>query len=149
MSQRRLSRELTRRGVAGLYPATIAKIESGARAVQVDELRALADIFGITTDTLIGRRSDNTDLAWAMGKLTSSAQKIAIEVHGLHDKLEREAQDVRMAMRETAGQTRALLDAVTEARSALLTAEDCLISLAGEFPLPGVSLERAESTPAS
>lgn len=148
MSQAKLAASLQQFGVHGAYATTIAKIESGERAVQVDELRGLAEIFGVSADTLIGRRSDSTDLAWAMSKLTSGAQKIATEVHGLHDRLVREAEDVRCARGPGDGPARSLLDAVSDARQALLSAEDALLALATEFPLPGMSLERAESTPA-
>ena len=44
------------------YPTTIAKIEAGDRTVQIDELVALAEIFEVSVDTLLGHstgRSQN------------------------------------------------------------------------------------------
>jgi transcriptional regulator with XRE-family HTH domain len=42
------------------YPTTIAKIEAGDRAVQVDELVAFAEIFGVSVDTLLGHTTSGT-----------------------------------------------------------------------------------------
>ena len=69
--------------VRSMHTSTVAKIEAGTRAVHADELSAYADIFGVSVDALLGRTRDGTDLAWAVAKLTSSAQKTASEVHAL------------------------------------------------------------------
>jgi transcriptional regulator with XRE-family HTH domain len=42
------------------YPSTIAKIEAGTRAVQIDELVAYAEIFDVSTDLLLGHTSTGT-----------------------------------------------------------------------------------------
>lgn len=62
LKRMRTSRGYTMAGMATMlstkgltvYATTIAKIEAGSRAVQIDELVAFADIFDTTTDTLLG-----------------------------------------------------------------------------------------------
>ena len=38
-----------------IFPTTVAKIESRGRAARIDELVAVADLFGISVDALLGR----------------------------------------------------------------------------------------------
>jgi transcriptional regulator with XRE-family HTH domain len=40
-----------------MHWTTIAKIEKGTRSVRIDEAAAFADCFGISVDTLLGRRA--------------------------------------------------------------------------------------------
>ncbi|KZS79937.1 hypothetical protein B4U45_18325 [Mycobacterium persicum] len=50
---------------------TIAKIEKGSRSVRIDEAAAIADLFGISVDSLLGRRarpkSDRVHILTAAG----------------------------------------------------------------------------------
>jgi transcriptional regulator with XRE-family HTH domain len=66
-SQADLSKLLKARGVS-VYPNMLHKIERGDRAIRVDELSALATVFGISVDTLLGRRirSASADVAFAL-----------------------------------------------------------------------------------
>ena len=57
LSQAELAKMLNARGVPA-YPTTVAKIESGERSVKLDEIAAIADIFGVSIDTFIGRQSN-------------------------------------------------------------------------------------------
>jgi transcriptional regulator with XRE-family HTH domain len=41
-----------------VYPTTVAKIEAGERAVRIDELVSIADVFNVSVDTLLGHRVD-------------------------------------------------------------------------------------------
>jgi transcriptional regulator with XRE-family HTH domain len=52
-SQAHVAQLLSDKGLA-VYPTTVAKIEAGERAVRVDELVALANIFGVSVDALLG-----------------------------------------------------------------------------------------------
>ncbi|OBB73161.1 hypothetical protein A5759_16270 [Mycobacterium sp. 852014-52144_SCH5372336] len=54
-SQAELAKLLQDRGIASVYPTTVAKIEAGERAVRIDEATALADIFEVSVDALLGR----------------------------------------------------------------------------------------------
>lgn len=52
-----MAKLLSDKGLA-VYPTTIAKIEAGERAVKTDELVAIADLFGVSVDALLGRQVD-------------------------------------------------------------------------------------------
>lgn len=53
---------------------TIAKIEAGRRSVRINEAVALADIFEVSVDALLGRREpDDTTLTFALVVLTDYA----------------------------------------------------------------------------
>lgn len=120
----------------GIYPSTVAKIESGERAVRVDEVGVLADIFGVSVDALMGRASSGTDLVWAMNRLSSNAQKSAGEVAMIMDRLNGGVSDVL----EYAGdghRPRELLDSGFKTLAALQVAVNALTKLAGEFPRVG------------
>ncbi len=60
LSQTQLAEKLNEMGIAG-NGSTIAKTESGDRGVKIDELSALADIFNVSVDTLLGRRTPLQD----------------------------------------------------------------------------------------
>jgi transcriptional regulator with XRE-family HTH domain len=51
-----LSRTLAGKGIH-LHYSAIAKIERGDRSVRIDEASAIADVFGISVDTMLGRRA--------------------------------------------------------------------------------------------
>ncbi|OBF98874.1 helix-turn-helix domain-containing protein [Mycolicibacter sinensis] len=66
-SQAELAKMLTAKGIRGVYATTVAKIESGERAVRINEAAALADLFSTTTDALLGRLDpDENSLTFAM-----------------------------------------------------------------------------------
>jgi transcriptional regulator with XRE-family HTH domain len=54
--QEDLAKMLSDMGVP-MHWTTIAKIEKGTRSVRIDEAAAFADCFGISVDTLLGRRA--------------------------------------------------------------------------------------------
>ena len=51
-SQSDVAKMLSDKGIDGIYPTTIAKIEAGDRAVRIDELLAIADLFEVSLDGL-------------------------------------------------------------------------------------------------
>ena len=55
-SQADVAKKLEKRGI-DLHPTTVAKIEAGQRSVRIDEARAIADLFGLSLDSLVGRRA--------------------------------------------------------------------------------------------
>ena len=51
-------------------PTTVAKIEAGRRSVRINEAVAIADLFEVSVDALLGRQeSDDTTLTFAMTTL--------------------------------------------------------------------------------
>lgn len=57
-SQAELAKLLQEKGIGSVYPTTVAKIEAGERAVRIDEATALADIFDVSVDALLGRSAN-------------------------------------------------------------------------------------------
>jgi hypothetical protein len=56
-----------------MHATTIAKIEAASRSVRINEAVALADLFGVSLDWLLGREPDDTTLTFAMVNVSSYA----------------------------------------------------------------------------
>lgn len=93
-SQAQLALAAERKGV-NLYPSTIAKIESGDRAVRLDELNAFADLFGLSIEALAGLNGNRGDLMWAVSKMTTNAQTAARDIDMIHSRVAAELEDVK------------------------------------------------------
>lgn len=126
---------LTARGV-WVHHTTVAKIESGARGVRLDFVCAVADIFGVSVDALLGRSGRSGDLAWMASKLTSNAQKIATEIDTLRHRLYSEYDEIWAALGRDSDNP--LLEVGGTALSRLTEASNALNDLARQFPLPSV-----------
>jgi transcriptional regulator with XRE-family HTH domain len=91
LTMARMADLLSTKGLT-VYATTIAKIESGSRAVQIDELVAYAEIFDVSIDMLLGHTS------------TGAGDKSAL-VRKLLDQLERSLwviQSSRVALSDAA-----------------------------------------------
>lgn len=72
-TQAQLEKELAQRKIH-LHWTSIAKIEKGDRAVKIDEAAAIAEVFGVSVDALLGTQPpDDTTLTYALANLTSYA----------------------------------------------------------------------------
>lgn len=61
----------------GIPVTGIAKIESGARTVRIDEAVAIADIFEVSLDSLLGRGAGlEDDLTYALRGLRETARRV-------------------------------------------------------------------------
>jgi len=82
------------KGIKGIYPTTVAKIESGERAVRIDEATALADLFEVSLDALLGRKqnSQEDELAYLLRVLRDTArdssQQVAATMEAIREQLE-------------------------------------------------------------
>lgn len=91
-----------------VYPTTIAKVEYGERPAKLDEVIALADVFGVSIDALVGRsgrqrrRGDKALAVEALQKRADTTAKAvdALEV-GLRELME-ELDDLALRKDETA-----------------------------------------------
>lgn len=120
-----------------MYASTIAKIENGHRAVRPDELAAFADLFGMSTDILLGRSGSASDVLWAASKLSSNAQKMIGEVEHLQSRLLNDLQDLNVCITRDKHPMIHMHDTAHRASLALQGAADALAAVAGEFPIPG------------
>lgn len=143
-SQERLADVANERYALGIHASGIAKIEAGDRDVRITELAAFADLFGASTDAMLGRQSGDNDVLWAASKLTTNAQKAVADVIALKNRTSDDAQDLwTYAEREgRPAPVRRLVDGATKVCAALEDTRIKLVALATEFPLPGVSLDR-------
>lgn len=89
LSQADVAKMLNDRGVSGFYSTTVAKIEAGDRTVRIDEAVAIADIFGVPLDELIGRQLDEQtrSLAYVIQAVTRTMHQAAPAVTGLKREL--------------------------------------------------------------
>jgi transcriptional regulator with XRE-family HTH domain len=60
-SQMEVARRLTAMGIDNMHNTTIAKIEAGDREIKLDEAVALAELYGLSIESLIGRRPGSAD----------------------------------------------------------------------------------------
>ena len=71
LSQDQLAKLLAEKDIH-MHWTTIAKIEKGERSVRIDEAAAIADIFDMSVDTLLGRKpSAQRDLDDALSALAA------------------------------------------------------------------------------
>ena len=69
-TQPQMADMLSNKGVAPMGATTLAKIEAGTRSVRINEAVAIADLFDVPLDALLGRqRHDPTTLTFALATL--------------------------------------------------------------------------------
>lgn len=74
-TQPQFAEMLSNRCAQPIHATTIAKIEAGTRSVRINEAVAMADLFEVSIDALLGRREpDDTTLTFAMVNLSNYAQ---------------------------------------------------------------------------
>jgi transcriptional regulator with XRE-family HTH domain len=83
-----LAQALTARGIR-TYATTIAKIEAGDRAVRIEELAAMAEIFDVPVDSLLGPRGRPDG-------------KLALVMRGGEDAAHTALRDIRVHLRTIA-----------------------------------------------
>jgi transcriptional regulator with XRE-family HTH domain len=94
-SQEDLAKMLLDRRIEGVYPSTIAKVEAGDRAVRIDELTAIADVFGVSVDTLLGRKAKSRrDLRYLLDALTDAVFLSRTELHRTANTLQDRLEDI-------------------------------------------------------
>jgi transcriptional regulator with XRE-family HTH domain len=81
-SQAQMAKLLSDNGIPMMHPTTIAKIEAGDRAVRIDEAAGIADLFGVSLDSLLGRRAglEDDELTYRLRALRDVAAKHLLEV---------------------------------------------------------------------
>jgi transcriptional regulator with XRE-family HTH domain len=94
-SQAEVAKRLTAMGIDSMHPTTVAKIEAGDREVKLDEAAAMADLYGLPLDTLLGRRpKGKRDLHYVLGALTDSAFTARTELHRVSKTLRDRLDDI-------------------------------------------------------
>lgn len=139
-SQADLSKRLQAKGLQHLLPSTVAKIENGDRAVRIDEANALADLFAVSLDELLGRDLPERDLLTTLQELMDAARHAHSQVDALEGSLR--ALTVELAAFQLDEQDGDILTAGEQACAALAAAGEALERL---FWTPGPTLLAASS----
>lgn len=139
-SQTELSNRLREVGLLHILASTVAKIENGDRSVRIDEAHAIAQLFGVSTDALLGVSSNGSDVLWAASKLTTNAQRAIGDLIRIQKQVADDATDLAaFSGREgETGPPHPLVSSAVEASAALTAAIERISDMASEFPLPGV-----------
>jgi len=123
-SQAHLSKLLKAKGIS-VSSTAIAKIEAGTRAVSMAEAAAMADLFEVSLDTLLGRDTmPEVDMLYTVRTAIGTAQQSSVQLSGIAEHLTDRIADLasidKFRQRDafTSAFQRAL-DAVTEANDAL------------------------------
>ena len=83
-----LSKRLQDMGCEHIYPSTVAKIESGERAVRIDEATAIAELFDVSLDILLGRSvKAKADEHYTLRALIDTSAQAAWQVSAIRDSL--------------------------------------------------------------
>jgi transcriptional regulator with XRE-family HTH domain len=86
-SQAFLAKLLQDKGVS-VYATTITKIEAGDRAAQIDEIVAIAELFEVSVDTLLGRDTSQVrDKDYLLLALTDSAMRAKWQISSTEQQL--------------------------------------------------------------
>ena len=124
-SQNELAKRLGEKKIR-VYGSTIAKIEAGDRWVKAAELVALADLFEISTDRLLGRdRQADADRAQAALVVADTAARAAAAAADHSEKLHQRALELIEAADKLPHHD-ALADGCAESGRQLLAAYDTL-----------------------
>jgi transcriptional regulator with XRE-family HTH domain len=90
LSQADLAKLLEASTEQAWHPTTIAKIEAGERSVRIDEAAAIADLFELSLDGFLGRRtSGRDDMVYAARALSS----VVSQAHYQLENIERNVRD--------------------------------------------------------
>jgi transcriptional regulator with XRE-family HTH domain len=123
-SQAHMAKLLSPKGIE-VYPTTIAKIEAGDRSARIDEVAAIADLFEVSLDTLLGRSTTpKNDRMYAFRSLVDAAHRAKLDVSTIEATLrdrviELAALGPRGFMESTASRCERACDVLAEADKAL------------------------------
>jgi transcriptional regulator with XRE-family HTH domain len=138
-SQARMAEVLTEHGITA-YPTTVAKIESGERAVKVNELAVFADIFGVSLDALVGRRARPTgDLLYTVETLLNTKSQGRWPVQALLSTMAEQTTEVADA--DSNGRWAELIE---DAQAAVAALTEALAAVDRVGRRPTIGIERAQ-----
>jgi transcriptional regulator with XRE-family HTH domain len=127
-SQAHIAKLLSDKGIP-MHPTTIAKIEAGDRAARIDEVTAVADLFGVSLDTLLGRRAKpRSDLVYTLRDVSDTAYQSSAQIIEITSAIRDRITDVSafedLPVRDT------LIAGCERAYGALVAANDALTDTA-------------------
>lgn len=93
-SQADVSKMLAEKRI-GISTTAVAKLEAGTRDVKIDEAAAIADIFDVSLDWLLGRTSGESDKSHAMTALVSEATRLIPAVAEMTERIRQAYDDMQ------------------------------------------------------
>jgi transcriptional regulator with XRE-family HTH domain len=139
-SQDELAKRLSEKGLP-VYASTIAKIESKhkPRAVRLAEAAAIADLFGVSMDTLLGRSvAPEADEMYTLRALLDTAQQAAWQLSGVEQSLR--DQVAQLAAFAPKGHTKTISDECARACDMLAQTHGLIRDIL--FPPKGAAIQR-------
>jgi transcriptional regulator with XRE-family HTH domain len=123
-SQSEMAKLLSDKGI-GAHTTTIAKIEAGDRAVPIDEAAAIADLFEVSLDKLLGRDlGPERDVMYAFKALLDTANQASWQLSTIETTLRDRAAE--LATFDLAGFIKAFQSRCERACDALAEANEAL-----------------------
>jgi transcriptional regulator with XRE-family HTH domain len=123
-SQAHLTKLLSNNGLA-TYPNLVAKIEGGDRPARVEEVAAIAELFDVSTDVLLGRTvTPKDDLIYVLRGLSHTAHQASWQIESIETTLRDGAAEV--AALGPAGMAKTFGSACERAADALAQAREAL-----------------------
>jgi transcriptional regulator with XRE-family HTH domain len=81
-SQAEVAKKLTAMGIDNVHFSTVSKIETGDRDIKLDEAAAMAELYGVSLDALLGRKPESErDLRYLLDALTDAVFISRTELH--------------------------------------------------------------------
>ena len=78
-----------------MHWTTVAKVETGRRSVRIVEASALADLFGISVDELLGRNANpEGDQLQTLRLLIDTARELSHQISGVTETLRNRFRDI-------------------------------------------------------
>lgn len=93
-SQADMSKLLAEKKI-GISTTAVAKLEAGTREVKIDEAAAIADTFGVSLDSLLGRTGGQSDKSHAMAVLAAEAARLIPAVTDMTEKVRQSYDDLQ------------------------------------------------------
>lgn len=119
-SQAELAKLLAGKGIPA-HPTTIAKLEAAERHAKMRELVGLADIFGMSVDTLLGRRTASSNASRVRTAFTRDVLSAWNTLSDLHFQLDASFADIATVDRELAQYRKVVLRQVDRLSVALFS----------------------------
>jgi transcriptional regulator with XRE-family HTH domain len=94
-TQPQMADMLSAKRIAPMHATTLAKIEAGSRSVRINEAVAIADLFEVSLDSLLGREpGPRRDLHYALGALLDAVYTSQTQLHRTAKSLHERLQDI-------------------------------------------------------
>jgi transcriptional regulator with XRE-family HTH domain len=94
-SQAEVAKRLTAMGIDNVHLSTVSKIEGGDRDIKLDEAAAMAELYGVSLDALLGRKPKNQrEVRYLLDALTDAVFLSRTELHRAAKTLQDRLDDV-------------------------------------------------------